>query len=217
VLGSLLTAGLLVSLAGVVSFQVHPALGAVFALLAVAVFFYGANAAGIMLMDEAQGMVMRNAVILVDQIDSDIAAGVPAAQAVEEATVRRSRPVVLTATAAVLAMVPLVGNVFWGPMAIAPFADRGWIHGQRLQDYVSTRLNNRTIEQLPRRVVIGATRRTDKAPVFFTSGNTGVAVRASSAVPGILSPVGIDKFEYEDGDESLPLAVRAARQAGHAS
>jgi hypothetical protein len=58
-LGSLLAAGLLGSLAGVVSFQVHPALGAVFALLAAAVFFYGANAAGIMLMDEAQGSPSR--------------------------------------------------------------------------------------------------------------------------------------------------------------
>ncbi|PTT89208.1 hypothetical protein DBR42_08300, partial [Pelomonas sp. HMWF004] len=70
------------------------------------------------------------------------------------------------------------------------------------------------IEQLPRRVVVGATRRDDKVPVFFTTGNAGVAVRASSAVPGILSPVGIQGTEYEDGDESLPLAVRAARQAG---
>ncbi len=95
-----------------------------------------------------------------------------------------------------------------------PFADRGWIHGQRLQDYVNTRLANRALEQLPRRVVVGATRRSDKAPVFFTHGNAGVAVRASSAVPGILSPVGIAGTEYEDGDESLPLAVRAARQAG---
>jgi len=65
------------------------------------------------------GMVMRNAVILVDQIDTEIDAGVPAGHAVVEATVRRSRPVVLTAAAAVLAMVPLVGSVFWGPMAIA--------------------------------------------------------------------------------------------------
>lgn len=104
-----------------------------------------------------------------------------------------------------------------GPLTLfdlSLFADRGWIHGQRLQDYVNSRLGHQTIEQLPRRLVIGATRRTDKAPVFFTSGNTGVAVRASSAVPGILSPVGIDGTEYEDGDESLPLAVRAARQAG---
>ena len=65
------------------------------------------------------GMIMRNAIILVDQIDTDIAAGVPALTAVVEATVRRSRPVVLTAAAAVLAMVPLAGSVFWGPMAKA--------------------------------------------------------------------------------------------------
>lgn len=104
-----------------------------------------------------------------------------------------------------------------GPLTVfdlSPFADRGWIHGQRLQDYVNTRLGNKSIEQFPRRLVVGATRRSDEAPVFFASGNAGVAVRASSAVPGILSPVGIDGTEYEDGDESLPLAVRAARQAG---
>jgi NTE family protein len=104
-----------------------------------------------------------------------------------------------------------------GPLTLfdpSPFADRGWIHGQRLQDYVQARLVHKSLEDMPRRVVIGATRRDDKQPVFFTHGNAGVAVRASSAVPGILSPVGIDGTEYEDGDESLPLAVRAARQAG---
>ncbi len=104
-----------------------------------------------------------------------------------------------------------------GPLTVfdlSLFADRGWIHGQRLQDYVNTRLGNRSLEQLSRRVVVGATRRDDKVPVFFSSGNAGVAVRASSAVPGILSPVGINGTEFEDGDESLPLAVRAARQAG---
>jgi NTE family protein len=97
---------------------------------------------------------------------------------------------------------------------LSPFADRGWIRGQRLQDYVNTRLGNKSIEQLQRRLVVGATRREDKAPMFFDRGNAGVAVRASSAVPGVLSPVGIEGVEYEDGDESLPLAVRAARQAG---
>ncbi len=104
-----------------------------------------------------------------------------------------------------------------GPLTLfdlTPFADRGWIRGQRLQDYVNTRLVHRNIEQMPRRLVVGATRRGDKTPVFFTTGNAGVAVRASSAVPGILSPVGIEGTEYEDGDESLPLAVRAAREAG---
>lgn len=104
-----------------------------------------------------------------------------------------------------------------GPLTLfdpSPFADRGWIHGQRLQDYVDDRLTHKSIERMPRRLVVGATRRSDKQPVFFTQGHAGVAVRASSAVPGILSPVGIDGIEYEDGDESLPLAVRAARQAG---
>ena len=104
-----------------------------------------------------------------------------------------------------------------GPLTLfdlSPFADRGWIHGQRLQDYVNAQLGNKPIEQFSRRLVVGATRRADKAPVFFTQGNTGVAVRASSAVPGVISPVGIQGTEYEDGDESLPLAVRAARQAG---
>jgi NTE family protein len=97
---------------------------------------------------------------------------------------------------------------------LSPFADRGWIRGQRLQDYVNRQLENASIEAMPRRLIVGATRRDDKAPVFFTAGNIGVAVRASSAVPGILSPVGIQGTEYEDGDESLPMAVRAARQAG---
>ncbi len=65
------------------------------------------------------GMIMRNSVILVDQIDQDIAQGVDTWTAIVEATVRRSRPVVLTAAAAILAMVPLSDSVFWGPMAIA--------------------------------------------------------------------------------------------------
>lgn len=65
------------------------------------------------------GMIMRNSVILVDQIDQDIQAGAPAWSAIVEATVRRARPVVLTAAAAILAMIPLSRSVFWGPMAIS--------------------------------------------------------------------------------------------------
>jgi len=65
------------------------------------------------------GMIMRNSLILVDQIEQDIERGVPAWSAIIEATVRRARPVVLTAAAAVLAMIPLTSSVFWGPMAIA--------------------------------------------------------------------------------------------------
>ncbi|CAN7485070.1 efflux RND transporter permease subunit [Variovorax sp. LjRoot290] len=65
------------------------------------------------------GMIMRNSIILVDQIDQDIARGVAPWAAIVDATVRRSRPVVLTAAAAVLAMIPLTHSVFWGPMAIS--------------------------------------------------------------------------------------------------
>jgi multidrug efflux pump subunit AcrB len=64
------------------------------------------------------GMIMRNTVILVDQIDHDIAAGHGRYQAVLDATVRRARPVVLTALAAILGMIPLARSIFWGPMAI---------------------------------------------------------------------------------------------------
>ncbi|NBA94521.1 efflux RND transporter permease subunit [Pseudomonas sp. R5(2019)] len=65
------------------------------------------------------GMIMRNSVILVDQIEQDIAAGLDRWQAIIEATVRRFRPIVLTALAAVLAMIPLSRSVFFGPMAVA--------------------------------------------------------------------------------------------------
>jgi multidrug efflux pump subunit AcrB len=64
------------------------------------------------------GMIMRNTVILVDQIDADVASGLSRWDAIIESTVRRSRPVVLTALAAILAMIPLSRSVFWGPMAI---------------------------------------------------------------------------------------------------
>ncbi len=65
------------------------------------------------------GIIMRNSVILVDQIEQDISAGSMPAEAIVEATVRRSRPIMLTAAAAILALVPLAMSVFWGPMAIA--------------------------------------------------------------------------------------------------
>ena len=65
------------------------------------------------------GLIMRNSVILIDQIEQDRSRGVPAWDAVVEAAVRRLRPIVLTAAAAVLAMIPLTRSVFWGPMAVA--------------------------------------------------------------------------------------------------
>ena len=65
------------------------------------------------------GMIMRNSVILLDQIEQDIAAGHAAWDAIIDATVRRFRPIVLTALAAILAMIPLSRSAFFGPMAVA--------------------------------------------------------------------------------------------------
>jgi multidrug efflux pump subunit AcrB len=65
------------------------------------------------------GMIQRNSVILIDQIEQDRAAGIPAWDAIVESAVRRLRPIVLTAAAAVLAMIPLSRSVFWGPMAVS--------------------------------------------------------------------------------------------------
>ncbi len=65
------------------------------------------------------GMIQRNSVILIDQIEQDRVRGVPAWDAIVESAVRRLRPIVLTAAAAVLAMIPLSRSVFWGPMAVA--------------------------------------------------------------------------------------------------
>lgn len=104
-----------------------------------------------------------------------------------------------------------------GPLTLfdfSPFADRGWIRGNRLQNYVNTNLGGLEVQQLKRKLLVVATRRSDKVPVVFDAGNLGVAIRASSAVPGVFSPVGILGQEYEDADESLPVAVRFARAAG---
>ncbi len=65
------------------------------------------------------GMIMRNSVILVDQIDRDIREGSEPWEAIVDATVRRFRPIMLTAAAAVLAMIPLTRSAFYGPMAVA--------------------------------------------------------------------------------------------------
>jgi multidrug efflux pump len=65
------------------------------------------------------GIIMRNSIILVDQIEQDIAAGHAPWEAVVGATVRRFRPIVLTASAAVLGLIPLIRSDFFGPMAVA--------------------------------------------------------------------------------------------------
>jgi multidrug efflux pump subunit AcrB len=90
--------------------------GAAFALLAMDAPFGFVALLGVIAL---AGMVMRNTQILVDQVRQDLEAGLALRAAIIESTVRRTRPVLLTALAAVLAFVPLTLSVFWGPMAIA--------------------------------------------------------------------------------------------------
>ena len=68
------------------------------------------------------GIIMRNTIILIDQIKQDMAGGTHPWIAAREAAVRRFRPICLTAAAAVLAMIPLTRSVLWGPMAVAIMA-----------------------------------------------------------------------------------------------
>ena len=64
-------------------------------------------------------MIIRNAVILIDQIEKHIAEGEQPWDAIVDSTLMRFRPIMLTAAAAILAMIPLIGSTFWGPMAVA--------------------------------------------------------------------------------------------------
>jgi multidrug efflux pump len=91
-------------------------IGVTLALLVIQVpYGFVANLGVIALM----GMILRNSVILVDQIEQDEAAGKSEWDAIVGSTVRRFRPITLTAAAAILAMIPLTRQVFWGPMAVA--------------------------------------------------------------------------------------------------
>ena len=94
------------------------------------------------------------------------------------------------------------------------FPDRGFVKGERLQDFVNQKLDNRSIEELPLRYAAVATNLADGTIAAFTRGNTGMAVRASSAIPGVFQPVLIDGREYVDGGLVSPVPVQVARDLG---
>lgn len=87
----------------------------------------------------------------------------------------------------------------------------GQIRGQKLQDFVNTRVGQRPLEALGLRFAVVATRQRDGVPQIFNAGNTGAAVRASSAVPGRFYALRADGVTYVDGDVASPVPVRAAR------
>jgi len=92
--------------------------------------------------------------------------------------------------------------------------DRGVFKGEALQNFVNRVVANRPLEKLPRSFSVVATDLKSGESVLFRTGNTGMAVRASSAVPGVFQPVGINGHEYVDGGLVSPIPVRAARSLG---
>jgi NTE family protein len=94
------------------------------------------------------------------------------------------------------------------------FPSRGVIRGEALARYVREQTGHRTIEQMKIPLGIVATDLDSGAPVLFQRGDTGIAVRASSAVPAVFQPVKIGEREYVDGGLVSPVPVRYARQMG---
>ena len=92
--------------------------------------------------------------------------------------------------------------------------NRGVIKGEALQDFINRAVKQRALEKLPRLFAVVATDLHSGEMVVFRTGNTGMAVRASSAVPGIFQPVLINGREYVDGGLVSPVPVRVARALG---
>lgn len=93
-------------------------------------------------------------------------------------------------------------------------SQRGYVRGEQLQDFINRALNNRSIEQLEKPFVAVATQLSSGKTVAFNRGNTGMAVRASSSIPGVFYPVLIAGEEYVDGDLKKPVPVTLAREMG---
>jgi len=92
--------------------------------------------------------------------------------------------------------------------------DRGVIKGEALQNYVNTALSHRPIERLAKTLAIVSTDLQSGEEVVFRTGDTGMAVRASSSVPGLFQPVRINGRDYVDGALVSPVPVRVARSLG---
>ena len=95
-----------------------------------------------------------------------------------------------------------------------PILNRGALRGEALARYVNTQVGGRLIEQMKIPLGIVATDLHNGEPMLFQRGNTGSAVRASSAVPAVFQPVKIGAREYVDGGLVSPVPVRQAREMG---
>jgi len=92
--------------------------------------------------------------------------------------------------------------------------DRGVLKGEALQDFVNRAVGGRPMEKLGKLLAVVATDLQSGEAVVFRTGNTGMAVRASSSVPGIFQPVAINGRDYVDGGLVSPVPVRVARSLG---
>jgi NTE family protein len=92
--------------------------------------------------------------------------------------------------------------------------DRGFIKGEALQNFVNMAVQNRPLEKLNKPFATVVTDLQNGKAVVFRTGDTGMAVRASSSVPGVFQPVAINGHEYVDGGLVSPVPVRAARGMG---
>jgi len=92
--------------------------------------------------------------------------------------------------------------------------DRGVFKGEALQNFVNQAVGQRPLERLGKLLAVVATDLQSGAAVVFRTGNTGMAVRASSSVPGVFQPVAINGREYVDGGLVSPVPVHIARALG---
>ncbi|MFA6902616.1 MAG: patatin-like phospholipase family protein [Gallionellaceae bacterium] len=92
--------------------------------------------------------------------------------------------------------------------------NRGMIKGEALQDFINQAVKHRTLEKMKKTFAVVATDLSSGEMIVFRTGNTGMAVRASSSVPGIFQPVSINGREYVDGGLVAPVPVRVARSLG---
>ena len=97
---------------------------------------------------------------------------------------------------------------------ILPILNRGALRGEALAKYVNTQVGGRNLEQMKIPLGIVATDLGSGEPITFRRGNTGTAVRASSAIPAVFQPVRIGDREYVDGGLVAPVPVRQTREMG---
>jgi NTE family protein len=95
-----------------------------------------------------------------------------------------------------------------------PFGNRAFLRGEALAKYVNEQIKGKTLEELPIRMGVVSTDLGSGLPIVFERGDAGTAVRASSAVPGVFSPVKIGTREYVDGGLAAPVPVLQTKRMG---